>query len=95
MAYQYISEREVRRMDRLQKEGQSPAQILQSLRDGRTKRGEPGPSRSAVYTFLAGKTYTRGRSETRGRKPRLPARLVQTANRERSLKVGLVCALTA
>ena len=70
-------------MDRLHKEGHSPAQILKSLRDGRTKRGESGPSRSAVYSFLAGKTYTRGRSETRGRKPRLPASLVQTANRER------------
>eukprot|EP00974_Lingulodinium_polyedra_P010362 994930-Lingulodinium_polyedra.AAC.1 len=40
-------------------------------------------SGSAVYSFLAGKTYVRGRPETRGRKSTPPARLVETANRER------------
>ena len=70
-------------MDRLHKEGWSPQDIGSALRTSRGKRGEPGPSQSAVYSFLAGKTYVRGRSETRGRKSRLPPRIVQTANRER------------
>ena len=71
-------------MDRLQKQGSSPKDILRRLRAARGRRGEAGPSKSAVYTFLAGKTYVRGRDEARGRKSRLPARLVSTAVSERA-----------
>lgn len=71
-------------MDRLQKQGSSPKDILRRLRAARARRGEAGPSKSAVYTFLAGKTYVRGSAEARGRKSRLPARLVSTAVIERA-----------
>ena len=70
----HMSSQEVLRMDRLQKQGSTAKDILRRLRAARARREEPGPSKSAVYTFLAGKTYVRGREEARGRKSRLPAR---------------------
>ena len=79
----HMSSAEVERMDRLQKQGYAPQDILKLLRESRARCGQAGPSESAVYTFLSGKTYARGRHETRGRKTRLPPRLVETANRER------------
>ena len=83
MPPRHLSEDVVMRMDRLQKQGSSPKDILRRLRAARARRDEPGPSQTAVYTFVAGKTYVRGRAEVRGRKSRLPAGLVATAMRER------------
>ena len=60
-----------------------PKEIHSLLAEQRTEQGVEPVCLSAIWKALAGTTHRRGRSETRGRKPRLPARLVQTANRER------------
>ena len=83
MPFRHMTPEEVRRMDRMQKAGRGPKDIARALQHSRTQRGEAGPSHSAVYSFLSGKTYARGRAETRGRKSRLPRGLIATANRER------------
>ena len=70
-------------MDSLQKRGKCPEEILAKLRASRSKRGKIGPSKTAVYRFLAGETYKHGRAETRGRKARSPHGLLAIANTQR------------
>ena len=70
-------------MDKLMKNGLAPKDILSALRAARARRGESGPSKTAVYNFLRGKTYERDGQETRGRRAKLPPGLLATANRER------------
>ena len=66
MSGPHMSEQEVATMDSLQKLGKSPSLVLKKLQANRAKKGEKGPSKSAVYRFLAGGTYKRGVPEKRG-----------------------------
>ena len=52
---------EVATMDRMQKTGRPPQAILAKLQSARAKRGVNGPSQTAVYRFLKGSSYARGR----------------------------------
>ena len=70
-------------MDKMQKEGKSPGQILVSLRARRRRSGGLGPGKTAVYNFLSGQTHQRGAVETRGRKSKIPADLVPVAMAKR------------
>ena len=54
MAYKHMSSQEVVRMDKLMKNGMAPKDILSALRAARARRGESGPSQTAVYNFLRG-----------------------------------------
>ena len=83
MSATHMSPEEVDKADSLQKGGETPQQILAKLQAARAKKGRSGPSSSGVYRFLSGETYKRGVAEKRGRRSRLPPRLVQTANAER------------
>ena len=61
-------------MDDMQKSGETPKDILAMLQRERTKRGENGPWRSAVYNFLSGMTDRRDMVENRGRQSQMPRR---------------------
>jgi len=74
---------EIQTMDMLHKKGKTPQEVVAKLQADRAKRGATGPSQSAVYRFLGGGSYLRVRQERRGRKKRLPPRLVQVANAQR------------
>ena len=70
-------------MDDMNKRGKTPQEILAKLQAARDRKGESGPSKDGVYRFLSGHTYKRGAKENRGRRTRLPPRVVQIANAER------------
>ena len=78
-----MSAQEVAAMDRMHKKGEPPKDIIAKLVEARAKKGAAGPSPAAVYRFLALESYKRGAAEKRGRKSRLPKRLLQTANAAR------------
>ncbi len=81
---EHLSPKEVRTMDALQKQGKTPQEVLAKLQAARAKRGAGGPSANAVYRFMSGETYERGRAESRGRPEQLCTDLlVKTANAER------------
>ena len=79
MSVPKLTGQEVVAMDKMQKEGKSPGQILVSLRARRRRSGGVGPGKSAVYNFLSRQTHRRGAAETRGRKSKIPANLVRVA----------------
>lgn len=74
-----LSETEANLIDKMQKQGKMPKDILAKLQKDRACRGSAGPGSSAVYNFLAGLTHKRGADETRGRTSRIPPRLVSIA----------------
>ena len=61
-----LSETEANLIDKMQKQGKMPKDILAKLQKDRACRGSAGPGSSAVYNFLAGLTHKRGAEETRG-----------------------------
>ena len=83
VAVMVFSEAEVEKMDKLQKSGTSPQDILTKMKAARQRRDEAGPSQASVYRFLGGFTYVRGREETRGRPGNVPKDLVRVANQQR------------
>ena len=83
MAASHMSRKEIAKMDDMNKRGKTPQEILAKLQAARNSKGETGPSKDGVYRFLSGHTYKRGAKENRGRRARLPPRLVQIANAER------------
>ena len=70
-------------MDEMHKEGFGPRAICRKSQAARARAGESGPSLTAVKNFDAGVSYKRGRSETRGRRGKLPKRMVRVASQER------------
>lgn len=75
---------EIALLERFHKQGKTVEEVLAKLQADRAKEGETVPSKTAVYRFLEGKTYERGRSETRGAKRiRRPSNLPSTANKQR------------
>ncbi len=66
------------RIDKLE-----PLEILDRLNKSRARRNIKPVSRSAVYRYVGGVSHKRGRKETRGRKPILGTKDVQTLNRIR------------
>ncbi len=83
MSYQHMDRREVDRVNQLQKQGQAPSKIVKRLQSDRHRKGETGPSQSAVYRLLEGSTYKPQAEQSRGRAAALPRNLVKVAFQER------------
>ena len=54
-------------MDSMTKQGGTPMEITRMLAQRRKRCGSAGPSKSAVYRYLAAETYDKTVTETRGR----------------------------
>ena len=89
-------------MEGMAKEGKSPSDAVKQLQRARGRRGEQGPSKSAVYRFFQGATYARDAGERRGRPAKLSSRcmgelnkvrkaLIKKANSEYHVTWGDVC----
>ena len=78
-----LSEDEVSRVDRLQRQGKTPKEILVTIQKSRLRKGLSGPGKSAIYSFLNGETHPRGAEESRGRKSKLRHDLVSVAFSQR------------
>jgi hypothetical protein len=78
-----MSAKEVATADQLQKRGVEATVILEKLQRSRSRLRDHGPSKSSVQRLLSGSAYVRGRSEARGRKPKMPKGIIRTANAER------------
>ena len=76
MSVPKLSDKEIVRMDDMQKAGESPKDILFKLQRDRARKGMSGPGHTAVYDFLSGKTHRRDADESRGRPSKVPPRLV-------------------
>ena len=83
MAYKQLTQAEVATIDRLQKKGTTPGEVLKTLRRSRRENGGVGPGKTAIYDFMNGTTHKRGAAERRGRKSRVPPRILTVANTER------------
>ena len=95
MAYKQFTQAEVATIDRLQKKGTTPGEVLKTLRRSRRENGGVGPGKTAIYDFMNGTTHKRGAAERRGRKSRVPPGILTVANTERrklikNAKKGLV-----
>ena len=95
MAYKQLTQAEVATIDRLQKKGTTPGEVLKTLRRSRRENGSVGPGKTAIYDFMNGTTHKRGAAERRGRKSRVPPGILTVANTERrklikKAKKGLV-----
>jgi hypothetical protein len=79
----HLNSTEVNLVNKNQKKGVEPQRILAMLQRARRKKGETGPSQSAVYRLLEGSTYQPESAETRGRPSKLPKTMVKVASAER------------
>ena len=87
-AYQHMSDAEVARLDLMQKAGNDAPQILKTLQKARQKKGETGPSPSAVYRRMAGDTYAKGganEADARGRPSTMPPNVCKVASQQRAM----------
>lgn len=75
----HLSCSEVNLVNKKQKKGMEPQKILAMLQRARLKKGEAGPSESAVYRLLKGNTYQPDAEETRGRPSKIPTAMVKVA----------------
>ena len=78
----HMSAREIQLMDAWQKAGRPVSEICAELRAQRARKGATGPGKTAVYEFLRGNTYVRGKAEARGRKSKHPQQLVRIAGQD-------------
>ena len=78
-----LTQAEVATIDRLQKKGTTPGEVLKTLRRSRRENGGVGPGKTAIYDFMNGTTHKRGAAERRGRKSRVPPGILTVANTER------------
>ena len=78
-----MSNAEVCKVDEMEKLGRTATDILHELRAVRAGAGDHGPSLSAVYRTMRGKSYKRGATERRGRPAKLPPGLVEAAEEAR------------
>ena len=67
----HFSATELDRMHKLHAQGVAVADILSRLSRTRTRLGQGGPDLTSVRRALKGRTFKRGRAETRGRPRRL------------------------
>ena len=74
---------EVEVLDAMLRKKSTPQAAIKKLQRGRSKDRSKGPSESAVYAFWSGKSYARNNEERRGRKSKVPPRIVRVANAER------------
>ena len=65
----------------MMKQSKTPGQMLVSLQRARTRKGEAGPGKSAIYAFLSGQTHDG--SENRGKTARLTAAMLKVFDQTR------------
>ena len=63
--------------------GMAGTDIQSALEKRRKRKRQEGPSESAVYRALRGESHKRGRSETRGRKPKFSFKHLTAIDRTR------------
>ena len=82
-AMPHFSQEERSMMDKSQKQGNAPQDILRPMAHQRRRRGEKPPSSSAVYRYLKGETYDNTAEETRGRPSKFGRREMAVYDRAR------------
>ena len=70
-------------MDKLQRDGRTPSQILKQVNAGKRRRRASLASKTAVYRYLGGETYKRDAAETRGRPVKVDGKAMAVYDRVR------------
>ena len=79
----HVSLRDWAQLGQMLRSRVKPDAALKKLQLARCKKRTKGPSKSGVYAFWKGKTYSRGAAERRGRKPKAPPGIARIADKER------------
>ena len=78
-----LSVQELAKLEAMMRKDKTAPEALKALQNARAREGRTGPSRSSVYRFFHGDTYSRQESEARGRPEALTLQALKVIDRIR------------
>ena len=78
-----LSVQELAKLEAMMRKDKTAPNALRALQGARAREGRTGPSRSSVYRFFHGDTYSRQESEARGRPEAITLQALKVIDRIR------------